>query len=99
MIKPVMTADDVEVVQQHMERVKVQHSGELDRLQEKQRAAVEREVNRSKDRERDQYPSPPNSAGVHPDLHDLSFGELGSRQGYEYPHLILPAMWLKCIFL
>ena len=81
MIQPVMTEDDVNEIQRHMAAVKVNNTGgELERLQEKQRVAIEREISRGKDRERDQYMSPPNSAVLHPDLEDLSFGELGSRQ-------------------
>lgn len=80
-----MTEQDVQEVQQHMAAVKINNSGELNRLQEKQRAAVSREINRSRGREResdhDPGASPPSSAGLHPDLQLLSFGELGSNQG------------------
>lgn len=80
-----MTEQDVEEMNHHMATVKINDTGELNRLQEKQRAAVARQVNRTRDRERepsyDAYESPPNSAGLHPDLQELSFGELGSTQG------------------
>lgn len=82
MIQPVMTQDDVDEIQQHMATVKINNTGgELERLQEKQRAAIERQISRGKDPERDQYALPPSSAGVHPDLQELSFGELGSSHG------------------
>ena len=50
---------------------------EVSRLQEKQRAAVERSRNRTKGRDDDPYPS---TAEVHPDLQDLRFGSLGTDQ-------------------
>lgn len=82
MIQPIMTQDDVDEIQQHMATVKINNTGgELERLQEKQRAAIERQISRGKDPERDLYASPPSSAGVHPDLQELSFGELGSSHG------------------
>jgi len=85
--KPETTADDVEEARLQMAAVKVNNTGELDRLQEKQRAAVERSINRNRERERETYASPPPSAGVHPDLQDLSFGTLGSNQGNLPPPL------------
>lgn len=80
-----MTDKDVEEVQQHMAKVTVNNTGgTIDRLQEKQRVAVER--HRAKGREEatygQAYPSPPNSASLHPDLQELSFGEIGSGQRY-----------------
>ncbi|KAI5121154.1 hypothetical protein M0805_007152 [Coniferiporia weirii] len=76
LIRPAMTNQDIEEMQQHMAAVNVQNSGELDRLQGKQRAAIERQISRNRDR--DHAPvSPPNSAGLHPDLQDLSFGGMG----------------------
>lgn len=50
------------------------NTGEIDQLQERQRAAVERHRSRSTQE------SPPNSAGLHPDLQELSFGDIGSPQ-------------------
>ena len=73
-----MSDKDIEEVQEHMARANITDRGELGRLQQKQRAAVERYKNR--DRAEDSYPSPPNSAGLHPDLQELSFGEIGSSQ-------------------
>ena len=72
--------DEVEDINSRLNAVKVHHSGasEVGRLQEKQRAAVERSVNRSKGDDSSSL-SPPQSAGVHPDLHDLEFSELGDR--------------------
>jgi LAS seventeen-binding protein 5 len=82
-----MTDKDVEEVQQHLAAAKIDGGSELTKLQVKQRAAVERAVGRDKDRggrgkdrSIDAYPSPPNSAGLHPDLQELSFGEIGSSQ-------------------
>lgn len=67
--------------------VKIQDS-ELGKLQEKQRAAVQRSIGRSsgqngKERARvdegdDFYTSGRQSSSVHPDLQDLSFGALGA---------------------
>ena len=81
LIKPVMTDKDVEEMQQHMAAAKITDAGELERLQQKQRAAVEKYRNRG--RVEESYPSPPNSAGLHPDLQELSFGEIGSSQKYD----------------
>jgi hypothetical protein len=78
MVLPDTKADQVEDLNKQMSAVKVQYSGELGRLQEKQKAAVERAVSRG--REGDDTYSPPTSASLHPDLHDLSFGDLGEGQ-------------------
>lgn len=74
MLLPDAKPDAVEDLNTRMGAVKVQNSGELGRLQEKQRAAVERSVGRGRERGDDSLPQ---STGVHPDLHDLNFGELG----------------------
>ncbi|KAL5494963.1 hypothetical protein ACEPAI_425 [Sanghuangporus weigelae] len=81
LIKPVMTDQDVEEMQQHMETVKIQGPGEVNRLQEEQRAAITRQVERNRERQRNRstYESPPSSAGLHPDLQDLSFGGINSQ--------------------
>lgn len=58
---------------------------ELSKLQEKQRAAVERSKIRAKDRDRertDNFATPSGTSRVHPDLQDLSFGSLGFDQRY-----------------
>ena len=82
MIQPNMTEEEAAQLEQHMAAVKINNTGgEVEKLQVKQRAAVEREISRGKERERDYYPTPPSSANVHPDLQDLTFGELGSSQG------------------
>ncbi|KAI0001636.1 hypothetical protein BJV77DRAFT_1075387 [Russula vinacea] len=72
--KPNVTEKDVEDVQQGLEAVHIAGS-ELQRLQEKQRAAVQRAVRERPRAEDDALESP-----IHPDLHDLSFGELGPEQ-------------------
>ena len=85
LIKPDITAQEVSDVQAQLESVKINNTGgELDKLQEKQRAAVERSTRgsmRHKGKEDimiDPYFSPPTSAGVHPDLQELDFGDLGA---------------------
>ena len=75
-----MTDQDVEEVQQQMAKANISDRGELSRLQQKQRAAVERHKHRDRERAEESYPSPPNSAGLHPDLQELSFGDIGSSQ-------------------
>jgi len=72
--KPNVTEKDVEDVQQGLEAVHIAGS-EVQRLQVKQRAAVQRAV-RERPRAEDDSPRSP----IHPDLQDLSFGELGSEQ-------------------
>jgi hypothetical protein len=72
--KPNVTQKDVEEVQQGLEAVHIAGS-EVQRLQEKQRAAVQRAVRERPRAEDDALESP-----IHPDLHDLSFGELGPEQ-------------------
>lgn len=71
-----MTEKDVEDVQQGLEAVQIAGS-EVQRLQEKQRAAVQRAV-----RERPRAESDSPRSLIHPDLQDLSFGELGPEQRY-----------------
>jgi len=73
LVNPNATEQDVEVVQEGLE---AQTTGsEVQRLQEKQRAAVQRAV-RQRPRSEDGSPESP----IHPDLQDLSFGELGPEQ-------------------
>jgi hypothetical protein len=76
---PNVTEKDVEDVQQGLEAVHIAGS-ELQRLQEKQRAAVQRAV-RGRPRAEDDSPGSP----IHLDLHDLSFGALGPEQRYAGP--------------
>jgi hypothetical protein len=71
-----VTEKDVEDVQQGLEAAHITGS-ELQRLQEKQRAAVQRAV-RERPRAEDDSPRSP----IHPDLQDLSFAELGPEQRY-----------------
>lgn len=68
---PNVTEKDVEEVQQGLEAVQIAGS-ELQRLQEKQRAAVQRAVHQRPRAEDGTSGSP-----IHPDLQDLSFGSLG----------------------
>lgn len=80
-----MTDKDIEEVQQHMAKISVNNTGgTIDKLQEKQRAAVER--HRAKGRDEagagQAYPSPPNSAALHPDLQELTFGGIGSNERF-----------------
>ncbi|KAI0003663.1 hypothetical protein BJV74DRAFT_477399 [Russula compacta] len=71
---PNVTEKDVEEVQHDLEAVQISGS-EVQRLQEKQRAAVQRAVRQRSRIEDDALGSP-----IHPDLQDLSFGSLGSEQ-------------------
>lgn len=73
-----MTEQDVEEMQQHMAAAKISDAGELSKLQARQRVAVARHVERERSTH-ESYDSPPSSAGVHPDLQDLSFGTLGTQ--------------------
>lgn len=73
-------------VQNNLAAVKIQDS-ELGKLQEKQRAAVQRSIGRGsgqngkiREEENDPYSRSRSSSGVHPDLQDLSFGALGSEK-------------------
>ncbi|KAI0257152.1 hypothetical protein BJV78DRAFT_1160636 [Lactifluus subvellereus] len=72
--KPIVTEKDVEEVQQGLEAAHIS-SSEVQRLQEKQRAAVQRAVRQRSRPEDDAEGS--HVVTVHPDLHDLSFGALG----------------------
>ncbi|KAI0688131.1 hypothetical protein BC835DRAFT_1408167 [Cytidiella melzeri] len=67
LIKPTVSEQDVSDVQKNLAAVKI-HDSELGKLQEKQRAAVQRSIGRGKVR-------------AHPDLQDLSFGNIDSEQG------------------
>ncbi|TFY72806.1 hypothetical protein EVG20_g226 [Dentipellis fragilis] len=89
--KPDITEQDVEQVQKDLAGTHIGDS-ELSKLHEKQRAAVQRAVrHREKDRAHD-ADEPPHSAGLHPDLHDLSFGTLGNEQG-KLPPPIRPTVY------
>ncbi|KAI0347677.1 hypothetical protein BDW22DRAFT_1364863 [Trametopsis cervina] len=66
LIKPTVTEQDVQDVQNNLAAVKIQDT-ELGKLQEKQRAAVQRSIGRG-------------GRSVHPDLQELSFGNLGADQ-------------------
>ncbi|TCD68095.1 putative actin patch assembly and actin polymerization protein [Steccherinum ochraceum] len=68
-----VTEQDVEDVQKELAAVNIRDS-ELGKLQEKQRAAVQRSIGRSSSL--NAY----HDGEVHPDLQDLSFGALGAEQ-------------------
>jgi len=68
---PNVTEQDVEEVQHGLEAVQIAGS-EVQRLQEKQRAAVQRAV-----RQRPRAEDGTSGSPIHPDLQDLSFGSLG----------------------
>lgn len=73
--KPNVSEQDVEEVRQGLEAADIAGS-EVKKLQDKQRAAVQRAVRRYSRTEDDAL----GSASLHPDLHDLSFGALGPEQ-------------------
>ncbi|KAH8997314.1 hypothetical protein EDB92DRAFT_1406640 [Lactarius akahatsu] len=73
--KPNVSEQDVEEVRQGLEAAEIAGS-EIQKLQDKQRAAVQRAVRRYSRTEDDAL----GSTSVHPDLHDLSFGALGPEQ-------------------
>lgn len=74
-----MTEQDVEEVQHGLEAVQIAGS-EVQRLQEKQRAAVQRAV-----RQRPRAEDGTSGSPIHPDLQDLSFGSLGPEHRYALP--------------
>jgi hypothetical protein len=78
--KPNVSEQDVEEVRQGLEAADIAGS-EVQKLQDKQRAAVQRAVRRYSRTEDDAL----GSASVHPDLHDLSFGTLGPEKGNLQP--------------
>ena len=80
-----MTEKDVEEVQQGLEAIQIAGSEEQ-KLQEKQRAAVQRAV-----RQRPRTEDSPSGSPIHPDLQDLSFGALGPEQRYAGPDLLQPS--------
>ncbi|KAI0275053.1 hypothetical protein BC834DRAFT_27905 [Gloeopeniophorella convolvens] len=77
--KPNVSEQDVEEVQQGLAAANITGS-EVQKLQEKQRAAVQRAV-RQRSRTEDDLPRSP----IHPDLQDLSFGTLGTEQRHLQP--------------
>ncbi|KAJ3489580.1 hypothetical protein NLI96_g2021 [Meripilus lineatus] len=83
--KPSVTEDDVKDVQDSLAAAKI-HDSEIGRLQEKQKAAVQRSLGRVtgqsvKERNVDSDPYQTGSSShIHPDLQDLSFGPLGAEQ-------------------
>ncbi|KAI0308191.1 hypothetical protein B0F90DRAFT_1621443 [Multifurca ochricompacta] len=72
--KPNVSEKDIEEVQRGLEAAHIAGS-EVQRLQEKQHAAVQRAVRHRSRAEDDVSESP-----IHPDLQDLSFGALGPEQ-------------------
>ncbi|KAN0133242.1 hypothetical protein V8E53_008966 [Lactarius tabidus] len=85
--KPNVSEQDVEEVRQGLEAADIAGS-EIQKLQEKQRAAVQRGVRRYSRTENDAL----GSTSLHPDLHDLSFGALGPEKGDLQPP-IQPTTW------
>lgn len=81
-----MTERDVEEVQQGLEAVQITGS-EVQKLQEKQRAAVQRAAH-----QRFRTEDSPSGSPIHPDLQDLSFGALGLEQRYAGPVLPQPSL-------
>jgi len=80
---PAVTEEDVESVQRGLEAANIGDS-EISKLQEKQRAAVRRAVERREpgllDSETSYSSYGRSPSNAHPDLQDLSFGELGAEQ-------------------
>jgi hypothetical protein len=76
---PNVTEKDVEEVQQGLEAAHIAGS-EVQRLQEKQRAAVQRAVRQRPRADDNDYGAP--ESPIHPDLQDLSFGTLGPAKRY-----------------
>ncbi|KDQ63321.1 hypothetical protein JAAARDRAFT_120204 [Jaapia argillacea MUCL 33604] len=74
--KSTVTEQDVSDVQKGVAAMNMKDPGELNKLQEKQRAAVERAKGTGRGKERAEE----TDTYVHPDLHDLSFGPLGAEQ-------------------
>lgn len=78
---PHVTEQDIADVQEGLAAANI-HDSELQKLQIKQRAALQRAVNRDRSavseeqNERSRQPQSP----LHPDLQDLSFGALGVDQ-------------------
>src|ERR1700691_1241573 len=83
--KPNVSEQDVEEVRQGLEAADIA-GFEVQKLQDKQRAAVQRAVRRHSRTEDDAL----GSASVHPDLHDLSFGTLGPEQRCAEPSISRP---------
>ncbi|PCH34015.1 hypothetical protein WOLCODRAFT_135449 [Wolfiporia cocos MD-104 SS10] len=80
--RPTVTEQDVQNVQDGLAAVKIQGT-DLERLHEKQRAAVQRSIDRSdtSTQSRIQHDDDEQTHSyVHPDLQELSFGSLGSDQ-------------------
>ncbi|THH23084.1 hypothetical protein EUX98_g8090 [Antrodiella citrinella] len=71
--KPRVTEQDVEDVQEGLAKAHI-HDSELGKLQQKQRAAVQRSISRGT------LPYAHDDSHLHPDLQDLSFGPLGAEQ-------------------
>ncbi|THH19050.1 hypothetical protein EW146_g2057 [Bondarzewia mesenterica] len=85
--KPDVTEQDVADVQEGLAAANI-HGSELNKLQEKQRAAVQRAV-RNRIRVGEADDSDPDSrqaqSHLHPDLQDLSFGTLGDQRNLPPP--------------
>ena len=85
--KPDTSEAQVKEIQEGLAAAKIS-TGELGKLQDKQRAAIHRSIGRSSTSDMspgsgDESPTSPSSPTyVHPDLQDLQFGALGSEQRY-----------------
>ncbi|KAI0778319.1 hypothetical protein BD413DRAFT_704774 [Trametes elegans] len=83
--KPDTSEQQVKEIQEGLAATKLS-SSELGKLQEKQRAAIERSVGRAgssstrPDPDEDSLTSPTSPTYIHPDLQSLEFGPLGSEQ-------------------
>ncbi|KAI0296217.1 hypothetical protein BC826DRAFT_1185098 [Russula brevipes] len=84
---PNVTEKDVEEVQQGLEAAHITGS-EVQKLQEKQRAAVQRAVRQRPSSRADDYDAP--ESPIHPDLQDLSFGTLGPEKRYACLTVLVP---------
>ncbi|GJE85873.1 hypothetical protein PsYK624_019520 [Phanerochaete sordida] len=93
--KPTVSEQDVTDVQAHLAAVKIQDS-ELGRLQEKQRAAVQRSIGRSgqngkgRAEDSDPYSHGRSSSNAYSDLQDLDFGALGNEKNSNLPPPLRP---------
>lgn len=87
MSKPEVTEQDIQDVQEGLAAANIQDS-ELSKLQEKQRAAVQRSLGRASGgkaratyEDDDEFTQRRSSSSyVHPDLQELSFGNLGEQK-------------------
>lgn len=87
---PTVTEEDVESVQKALGNARIGGESEVNKLQEKQRAAVRRAAGRRGEDllgESTYSGSGAGGSSMHPDLQDLSFGSLGAEQSRLPPPL------------